>query len=118
MTELADMVKVETNIAWALVELLKTFFKANELQVTCEERVEEAKGKILTTLYYEPHSDTAYSITFMSTRHLGFENMLVDYLKRCGIPLQNISIGHQVRQRRDMDELDRQWLEHKKKIGL
>ena len=72
-------------------------------------------GKI--TLIYEDDSETALSITFMSVRHLGFENMLCDYLIKCGIPVSLISIGQQA-VKRDMAELDKQWDEHRRRIGI
>jgi len=105
---------VETNISWGFSNLIETFFKANNLAVTCVARsVSERK----ITLEYEEDSDTALSITFMSVRHLGFENMLCDYLKRCGIPYELIPVGNSL-PNRNMNELEEQWQEHRKKLGF
>jgi hypothetical protein len=108
---------VYTNISYGYLPLLETFFKANDLDVTCEERIDEQPRRNHTTLHFEDNSDTAYSITFMSVRHLGFENMLCDYLIRCGVAPGRISVG-KVEIKRDMEELDRKWEEHRKLIGL
>jgi hypothetical protein len=115
---MADKVKIETGISWGYRNFLETFFKANDLKVELEERLEDQPVRQHTTLYYEENSDTAYAITFMSTRHLGFENMLCDYLIKCGIPQELISIGQVVVKNRNMAEVEKQWLEHRKKIGL
>ena len=107
---------VYTNISYGYGSLLEIFFKANDLEVAIEDRTGyEYPGHAI--LHYEDDSDTAYGITFLSIRHLGFENMLCDYLMRCGIPAQLIPIGS-VGVKRDMKELDRQWEEHRKLIGL
>lgn len=60
------------------------------------------------TLEFEENSDTAMSITLMSVRHLGFENMLCDYLRRCGIPYELIPVGNSY-VNRDMKKLDDDW---------
>lgn len=105
----------ETQISFGHAALLRTFFEANELNVNLEERSIGIGTRV--TLSFEENSDTDYSITVMSLRHLGFENMLVDYLKRCGIPVNRITDGRQAVVR-SMEELDRQWNEHRKSIGL
>ena len=107
--------KVETNISYGYKKLIETFFSANDLNVEIEDKSAYPFGKI--TLIYEDDSETALSITFMSVRHLGFENMLCDYLIRCGIPVSLISIGQQA-VKRDMAELDKQWDEHRRRIGI
>jgi hypothetical protein len=108
---------IETNISWGLVELLRTFFKANELDVVCEERHQARPARNLVTLSYDDNSDTAYQITFMSVKHLGLENMLCDYLIRCGIAPSMISEGR-VGVKRDMDKLERDWQERRKQLGF
>lgn len=108
------MTTVNTNISWGFLDLIKTFFSANQLNVTCSARgVSERK----ITIEYEDDSETALSITYMSVRHLGFENMLCDYLKRCGIPYELIPVGNSY-PNRDMKKLDEEWMEYRKKIGL
>jgi hypothetical protein len=106
---------VKTHISYGHAELLKIFFKANELDVEIEDMSAHPYGKI--NLLYEDDSDTAVAISFMSVKHLGFENMLCDYLIRCGIIPAMIQIGKSGA-RRDMAELDRKWEEHRKLIGL
>jgi len=105
---------VETNISWGFLSLIETFFQANKLTVSYKARgISEKK----ITLEYEENSETAMSITFMSVRHLGFENMLCDYLKRCGIPYELIPIGNSY-SNRDMKKLDEEWIEHRRKLGF
>lgn len=108
------MTTVNTNISWGYLGLIETFFRANNLAVKCVERgISERK----LTLEYEDDSETALNITYMSIKHLGFENMLCDYLKRCGVPVSLIPIGN-CYPKRDMKKLDQEWEEHRKKIGL
>ena len=106
---------VNTQISYGYVELIKTFIKANELDINVQDMTAYPFGKII--LHYEDNSDTALNITFMSVKHLGLENMLCDYLIRCGIPASLIQIG-KFANKRDMEELDKQWEEHRKHIGL
>lgn len=108
---------IYTKISYGYVELLDTFFRANDLIVKCTEGEPDIHNRSLAILEYEDNSDTAYSITFMSVRHLGFENMLCDYLIRCGIMPARIAIGKS-EIKRDMEELDKKWEEHRKLIGL
>jgi hypothetical protein len=49
----------------------------------------------------------------MSVRHLGFENMLCDYLIKCGICPGMIPVG-KVAIQRDMKKLDDDWELHKR----
>ena len=107
--------KVETNISYGYRTLIDTFFTANGLSVEIEDKSAYPFGKI--TLIYEDNSDTAYNITFMSVIHLGLENMLCDYLIRCGVPAERIDIGS-VAVQRDMKELDEMWEKHRRRIGL
>ena len=101
----------ETIISYGYIDLIETFFKANDLIVKCSKR--QGPHSALLTLEYDDDSDTATAITFMSYRHLGFENMLVDYLIRLGYPSGMISIGRSV-VKRDMKKLDEEWEEYKK----
>jgi hypothetical protein len=108
---------VETIISWGFVDYLRTFFVANNLQVQCEIRDESFPVCQCVNLIYDEDSETALAITFMSMKHLGFENMLCDYLIRCGIPATLIPIGKEVKNR-DMAQVEKDWQEHRKKIGL
>jgi hypothetical protein len=108
---------IESNISWGFVELLKTFFSANQLDVICEERIEQMPLRSMVTLQYEDNSETAMMITFMSIRHLGFENMLCDYLTKCGVPAALIPIG-KVAIKRDMKKLDQEWEERRRELGF
>lgn len=111
------MVRVQTNISWGYLELIKTFGKANSLVLHFEHRFEEEPTRQLIDILYEDDSDTAITITFMSMKHLGFENMLCDYLKRCGIEHFMIPVGNFV-VRKSPEQMEKDWQEHRKKIGL
>lgn len=106
---------VETNISYGFESLIAMFFRANELDVKIHDMRAYPFGKII--LEFEDNSDTALSITQLSYRHLGFENMLCDYLNRCGISPGQIAKGKYMEQR-DMKELDKQWEEHRKHLGF
>lgn len=102
---------VNTQISYGYVSLIETFFKANELDVTVQDMSAYPYGKIV--LHYEDDSDTACTITFMSIKHLGFENMLCDYLIKCGITPSLIPIGKEAIVR-DMKQVDKDWENYKK----
>lgn len=106
---------IQTIISYGYLDLIETFFKANNLEIKCHLRKESSRN--LINCEYEDNSETALSLTFMSYRHLGFENMLVDYLIRCGVPRNLISLGRTV-VKRDMKKLDEEWEEHRKKLGF
>jgi len=112
---------VQTSISTSYKKLIETFIKANELNINIEERIVEGSTALNTqsclNLLYEENSETALQITFMSTKHLGFENMLCDYLIKCGIPSNRITIGGWALNR-DMKELDRQWEERRRELGF
>jgi len=107
--------EIETQISYGFVDLLNTFFEANKLEVNCLERDNYPSN--LITLIYEDDSETAMSITLMSYRNLGFDNMLCDYLIKCGVPANRIAIGR-VDITRNMKKLDEDWEAYRKTIGL
>jgi hypothetical protein len=106
---------VKTNISWGYLPLIEIFAKANSLVLKFESRVEPPRQ--LMTICYEDDSDTNMTITFMSIRHLGFENMLCDYLIKCGIDPRMIPTGGTVMRKSD-EQMEKDWQEHRKKIGL
>ena len=131
---------IKTQISYGYKILLETFFKANDLTVACVERYEEiivssgsrinlltherapltgivTTTRVYATLVFQDDSETAEKITFMSYIHSGFENMLCDYLIRCGVSANQISIGSYT-EKRDMQELDKQWEDHRKTLGF
>lgn len=108
---------VNTHISYGHRELLKIFFKANELDVTIQDMSAYEYPKH-AVLYYEDESDTATAITYMSLKHLGFENMLCDYLIRCDISPSLISIGNSSNVKRDMKQIDIECDEHLRRLGF
>ena len=112
------MVIVKTTISVGYMTLLDAFFKANNLEVKMTDRSAENMMRHLINIEFEENSDTAHQITFMSYRHQGFENMLCDYLHKCGVPLEMIAVGHQPQRNRDMKKLDEAWEEYRKTLGF
>lgn len=106
---------VNTQISYGYASLIEVFCKANELDVTIQNMSAYPFGKII--LHFEDNSGTAHSITFLSYKHLGLENMLCDYLIKCGIPPVLIPVG-KAPVKRNMDQVEKEWQEHRKSIGL
>ena len=118
------MIAVDTGISWGYLPLLEIFAQANSLVFKFEaynHEIREEHGIVIarehTRIMYEDNSDTAMSVTFMSIRHLGFENMLCDYLIKCNVNPSMISTGSAV-MRKDPEQMEKDWQEHRKKIGL
>lgn len=108
--------EIKTQISFGYIELIKTFAEANNLDLTLEP-YGGIPGLEKIKISYDPVSETAYSITFLSAKHLGFENMLNDYLIRCGIHPVLISEGR-VHVKRDLEKLEQEWMEYRKKLGF
>lgn len=123
---------VDTQISWGYQPLIEIFGKANSLVLKLEPyyaEIEEIEaispikdskviaGREYIRISYEEGSDTAIAITCLSVKHLGFENMLCDYLIRCNIEPKLIPIGKWV-VRKSSEEAEKEWQEHRKKIGL
>lgn len=107
---------VETKISYGYLDLIKIFFQANNIDVKIRDMSAYPYGKII--IEYDDDSDTSVAITFMSYKHLGLENMLCDYLIRCGIDPRIIPVGRAKPPVRDMNKLEEEWQEHRKRIGL
>lgn len=108
---------VKTLISYGFKDLLDIFFTANELDIKCIPREVPNQYGQLIDLEYDENSETSTTITYMSYKHLGFENMLVDYIIRCGYPSTLISVGRVV-ENRDMNKLEEAWQEERKRLGL
>lgn len=105
--------KIDSIISYGYRDLMEIFFVANELDIKCINRYVEDSPLGQITFEYENDSDTAYRVTFMSMKHLGFENMLVDYLLKLGYPKQRISDGRTI-VKRDLEQLDKDWQIYRK----
>ena len=110
-------VVINSNISYGYVTLIDAFAKANNLELELSEIKEMGEVFPKIRISYQEDSDTAYQITFMSMRHLGFENMLCDYLIRCGVPAGMIPSGSRG-VNRDMKKLDQEWEERRKELGF
>ena len=126
------MIVVNTQISWGYKPLIEIFGKANSLvlyldsyyhEIEKEEQTGPSKSSKITIareyirISYEENSDTAIAITCLSIKHLGFENMLCDYLIRCNVEPQMIPIGQYVMKKTN-EQMEQEWQEHRKKIGL
>ena len=103
---------IRTNISWDYFQLLDAFFLANNLTVKLVERTEHPFSKVNIEI---TDNDTELAITFMSTKHLGFENMLTDYLVRCGVAPEFVSQGT-YREPRDMKKVENDWEVYRKEV--
>jgi hypothetical protein len=106
---------LETRISFGHESLLWTFFDANNLKVQIVRRKAHPVDKI--DLYYDEESDTAQELMFMGLVHSGIENMLDDYLIKCGVRPDLINTFVARREMTD-DMLEKKWQEHKKKLGI
>lgn len=108
------MKQVDTTISIGYRSLIEEFMKANSLNVTLEEKQIGSYPK-LVVVYDENDFDTSSSIMFLSTKNLGLNNMLCDYLQRCGVPLEMISIG-KAPVKLDRKKLEADWEEYRKNV--
>ncbi len=135
-------VETKSRILNSHLELVKIFFDANDLKdvyITTynETHFEDTEDEITYTLLsfsFYPETDTAEQITFMSMRHAGFLNMVNHYLLKCGVSILDLEPNpkkhkeDKEKARRDKKlaeeqqlrkaNLDRDFEEHMKKIGL
>lgn len=103
---------IHTNISYGYYQLLDAFFLANNLNVRLLERKEPTFSKVDIEVNDD---DTELALTFMSTKHLGFENMLVDYLYRCGVSPEFVGMGT-YREPRDMKKVESDWETYRKEV--
>ena len=107
------MKNIDTNISAGYIPLIEEFCRANEL-VTVITQDDHGKAVPKIKVSFEEDSDTAMQITYMSMIHCGFENMLWDYLQRCGIVAVMIPIGKLAIKSASDEEVE----QHLKRIGL
>jgi hypothetical protein len=115
---------IETEISWGYLPLIQTFASANNLSLeyTCRNvevntGIHSQRQRQYITVSCEDGSETELSITFMSVKHLGFRNMLYDYLHKCHIDNAMIPIGKFV-MRKSSEQMEKEWQQHRKEIGL
>lgn len=85
---------IETSLKAEHIELIKIFFKANNLDDVEISTYTKKMGELLYNLIsigYNDKSESAEKIVYMSLRHLGFQNMLDSYLIQCGVSPFNLS---------------------------
>jgi hypothetical protein len=82
--------------------------------VITEEPV-EIRGRFHMCLQLESKfDDTSVALTFLGLRHCGIQNMLDDYLMKCGVPwdaLQPKSIHRQLQDERE-EEQNKEFMKH------
>lgn len=114
---------VKTNISWGYLSLIEIFAKANNLTIVTERYTvspstrHTVSSRELITISYEEDSDTDTTITWLSFKHLGFENMLCDYLIKCGIDPIMIPVGRHIVSR-SSKELDDAWEKQRSLLGF
>jgi len=113
--------EIRTELVQDHKALIEVFLKANELQsvkIGTYEKVVWDHTFHLLKLTYDSDSEDALKLSYMSLVHMGIPNMLDDFLLKCGVDVSMLNPVKPVPCKRDMIELDRQWDEHRKKIGL
>ena len=113
--------EIRTELVQDHKALIEVFLKANELtsvKLQTYEKVEWDHTFHLLKLIYDNDSEDALKLSYMSLVHMGIPNMLDDFLLKCGVPVKTLNPVKPTPGKRDMAELDRQWEEHRKKIGL
>jgi len=112
-----NLVRIETQISWGYRALIEIFGRANSLVWKLERKSTETPIREYIIILYEEGSDTAVSLSFLTLKHLGVENMLCDYLMKCNIDPIMIPVGQYV-MRKDEETMEEEWQQHRKKIGL
>lgn len=106
---------IETHISWAYSDLITTFMKANNLDVSVLQR-DVVPFPMINLSPMSPIAEQ--DLTFFGYKHLGIENMLCDYLKKCGISPEAMN-KHMYTPKRNPKELDEQWETYRKeKLGF
>lgn len=80
--------KIKTDLRATHIELIKIFFKANELYDVNVCTYNKLIGKLyhsLIEISYDNESVSAEKITYMSFINSGLQNMLDSYLIQCGV---------------------------------
>lgn len=97
---------IETELDIAHLELMKIFFKANDLiGVVIEEYPMEIRGRCHTMLRFTiTNNETDLALTFMGVRHAGIKNMFDDYLLKCGVEVDALQPASYHRQLQDEQE--------------
>ena len=111
------MKTIVTCISEGYIPLIKTFCEANELDIeigTIKTNQFSYGSVPKITLAYDEFSDSADTLAFLALKHCSVENMLCDYLKRCGISENTFNFGKvPIRSATDKD-----YEEYKKSLGV
>jgi hypothetical protein len=110
---------IKTEIAVLHKELIKIFFQANNLvdteilEVLYEEN--DKKYPVLEIVCHDDNDDSTQMLTLLGLRNYGVQNMLDDFLIRCGVHPREIKPYNLVRDREDY-EVNQKFEEFYKKI--
>jgi len=112
---------IETRLDIAHLELIKIFFKANELVgVVFKEATMEVRGRHHMVIHIEStYEPTDIALTFMGVRHCGVLNMFDDYLIKCGVSLDALqpkSYHRQLQEEREA-KVNEDFVDHLEKIA-
>jgi len=112
------MAIVKTSIGEQHLELIKIFFKANDLpMVEIHTHIKNIRGEdhfLIQLGWADEDEETASKITYMAIVHLGIQNMLDDYLMKCGVDVYSIPPPSIVKQekREHAEKVDKEFNEH------
>lgn len=108
---------IHTDLSAGFTDLIRIFFRANELEGEITTRYNKDTGIESIDINIVDNSPTAVSITMMSYRNSGVNNMLSDYLIKTGVDPLLLSTGKTVIAR-NLKQVDQDWEEYRKTIGL
>lgn len=83
---------IQTELSIKHLELIKIFFEANDMPDAVVRQYDKQIGAFYHPMIeiYCSSEDTETNITFMAMKHMGFKNMLDDYLMKCGVDHWNL----------------------------
>lgn len=87
------MKHIDTFLENSHMELIKIFFKANGMNATVVEYTDIENYGFSNMIRIFLDDDSMVQATFMATRHAGFQNMLDDYLIKCGVAPHRLHVA-------------------------
>ena len=88
------MKTIKTNLSIEHLELIKIFFEASKLPNVIigeyNKILKDVSHKMIDIMYDDEDVETAGQITYMSLVHAGLQNMLDDYLMKCGVSVWDL----------------------------
>jgi hypothetical protein len=90
------MKTIQTGISDGYISLIEIFCKANDIVAVIDTAKTDKFNHIeipKITISYDENSESANTLAFLALKHCSVDNMLHDYLMRCGVDGYMISCG-------------------------